>query len=440
MIKTIASCWALFLGMALIMLGNGLSNSLLGLHASYKGFSISATGLVMSGYYVGMIIGAKLVPVMVQRVGHIRSFGALASLASTAILVHYLFIEPWVWWTLRFITGIAYAGLYVVAESWLNNTAENETRGQLLGFYMLIAFGCLAGGQFMLNIASPEGFKLFILISIFVSVAVIPILISVNRAPVFETNESVSIIQLIKVSPLGVLGTFASGTGAGAIMGMGAVYASSIGLSTKEISLFMGSLIIGGGFMQYPIGRLSDIFGRRKVIIMTCFVGAVASLGAILSTASGLVIYLQIAIIGGLSLPLYPLCTTHTNDYLTPSQRVAASGTLVMAYGCGAAIGAPFVAFYMELMGSQGFFHAIGISFALVSIFAVIRSTQREATAIEGLGDFKPLAPAPASVSLNTNLELEEIEAASGASKVEIQTSFEELVYELNSESESEKN
>lgn len=439
MIKTIGSCWALFLGMALIMLGNGLSNSLLGLHASYQGFSISATGWVMSGYYVGMIIGAKSVPLMVQRVGHIRAFGALASLASTAILVHYIFVEPWVWWALRFITGIAYAGLYVVAESWLNDSAENETRGQLLGFYMLITFGCIAGGQFMLNIASPEGFQLFILISILISVAVMPILISINRAPPFETNESVSIIQLIRVSPLGVLGTFASGTGAGAIMGMGAVYAFSIGLSTTEISIFMGSLIIGGGLMQYPIGRLSDNFGRRQVIIVTCFIGAVSSLGASIFNASGLLIYLQIAIIGGLSLPLYPLCTTHTNDYLTPSQRVAASGTLVMAYGSGAAIGAPFAAFYMAWLGPQGFFLALGISFALVSIFAVIRSKQREATAIEDLGEFKPLAPMPANVTINPILELEEIEAASSVSKVEIRTSFEELVQELNSESSGDK-
>jgi MFS family permease len=439
-IKIISSCWPLFLGMALIMLGNGLQNSLLGLHASHQGFSISVTGLVMSGYYVGMIIGAKAVPKIVQRVGHIRSFGALASLASTSILVHYLFIEPWVWWALRFITGFAYAGLYVVAESWLNDTAENETRGQLLGFYMLIAFSGLAGGQFMLNIASPEGFQLFILISIFVSIAVIPILISVSRAPAFETNESVSILQLIKVSPLGVFGTFASGTAAGAIFGMGAVYASTIGLNTKEISFFMGSLIIGGGLMQYPIGRVSDVIGRRKIIILTCFIGAVASLGAIMFNASGLLIYLQIAIVGGLTLPLYPLCTTHTNDYLTPGQRVAASGTLVMAYGSGAAIGAPFVAIYMELMGPQGFFHAIGISFALISILAFVRSTQREATAIEGQGDFMPLTPTPTSLSINPSLELEEIEAASGVSKVEVQTSFEELVDELNSESASEKN
>ena len=376
--------------MALIMLGNGLSNSLLGLHASYQGFSVSA--------------------------------------------IHYIFIEPWIWWGLRFITGIAYAGLYVVAESWLNDSSKNETRGQLLGFYMLITFGCIAGGQFMLNIASPEGIRLFVLISILISVAVIPILISINRAPVFEKNESVSIIQLIKVSPLGVLGTFASGTGAGAIMGMGAVYAFSIGLSTKEISFFMGSLIIGGGLMQYPIGRLSDILGRRKVIIMTCLIGAISSLGAVIFNASGLLIYIQIAIVGGLSLPLYPLCTTHTNDYLSPSQRVAASGTLVMAYGSGAAIGAPFVAFYMAWLGSQGFFLGIGISFALVSIFAVIRSKQREATAIEDLGEFKPLAPAPASISINQILELEEIEGASTVSKVEIQTSFEELVQELNSD------
>ena len=277
MIKIISSCWALFLGMALIMLGNGLQNSLLGLHAAHQGFSISVTGLVMSGYYFGMIIGAKSVPKIVQRVGHIRSFGALASLASTSILVHLTIVEPLVWWVLRIITGFAYAGLYVVTESWLNNIAKNETRGQLLSFYMLVSLGGLAGGQFMLNIASPEGSQLFILISVLVSIAVIPILISVSPAPAFEATEFVSIRQLIQVSPLGVFGTFSSGIASGAVFGIGAVYASIIGLGTEEISFFMGSLIIGGVFMQYPIGWLSDVFGRRRMIILTCFIGGVLS-------------------------------------------------------------------------------------------------------------------------------------------------------------------
>ncbi len=436
MLKVVSSCWALFLGLGLIMLGNGLQGSLLGLHASFKGFSISTTGIVMSGYFMGMVIGAVVVPKIVQHVGHVRCFGALASLASTSILVHLTIVEPLVWWVLRIITGFAYAGLYVVTESWLNNIAKNETRGQLLSFYMLVSLGGLAGGQFMLNIASPEGSQLFILISVLVSIAVIPILISVSPAPAFEATEFVSIRQLIQVSPLGVFGTFSSGIASGAVFGIGAVYASIIGLGTEEISFFMGSLIIGGVVMQYPIGWLSDVFGRRRMIILTCFIGGVLSFSASMVVAEGLMIYVQVALIGGLSLPLYSLCTAHTNDYLNPSQMVAASGTLVMANGLGATMGAPVAAYAMELTGPHALFMTIGISFTIVCIFAIIRTTQRSSVSVEDQGDFVPLAPTPTSAGFNPDLELEEIEAALDVGKEEIHESFGELVEELKLDDE----
>ena len=265
------------MGLGLIMLGNGLQGSLLGLRASLEGFGVTATGLIMSGYFAGLLIGATVVPKVVTRVGHIRSFGAMASLASTSILVHVVIIDPWIWWTMRFVTGFAYAGLYIVAESWLNDASENKTRGQLLSFYMLISLGGMAGGQFLLNIASPSSYELFVLISVLVSIAVIPILLSVSKAPEFNTSESVGLLQLYRVSPLGVTGMLINGVVMGAIFGMGAVYAANIGLSVREISFFMGSLVLGGALLQYPIGKLSDVFGRRQVIIGTCAAGVAAA-------------------------------------------------------------------------------------------------------------------------------------------------------------------
>ncbi len=434
MLKVVSNCWALFLGLALIMLGNGLQGSLLGLRASLEGFSISATGLVMSGYFIGLIIGSTIVPKIVSRVGHIRSFGALASLASTSILVHVIFVDPWIWWTMRVATGFAYAGLYIVSESWLNDVAENDTRGQLLSFYMLISLGGMAGGQFMLNIASPEGFTLFILISVLVSVAVIPILVSVSTAPALETVESVSLLHVFRVSPLGVFGLFGSGIAMGAIFGVGTVYAASIGLSVKEVSFFMSSMIVGGIIMQYPLGWLSDILGRRKIIIFTCSLGTIVSLSASTVTVSGWQLYTLIGVVGGLCFPLYSLCVAHTNDYLNPSQMVAASGALVMSNGIGAAVGAPITAFAMDIIGPQGFFQTTGAALGLICLFALWRATQRQALAREDLGDFIPMAPSPISAALNPDLELEEIEAASDVDMETVEASFEELADDLSSD------
>jgi MFS family permease len=439
MLKVVTNCWALFLGMGLIMLGNGLQGSLLGLRASIEGFGLSVTGLVMSGYFIGMVIGSIFVPKLVSRVGHVRTFGALASLASTSILVHIVFLDPWVWWGMRVTTGFAYAGLYIVAESWLNDVAENETRGELLSFYMLISLGGMAGGQFLLNIASPEGFALFIFISVLVSIAVIPILLSVSTAPAFETTESVGIMQLYQVSPLGVFGIFASGIAMGSLFGIGAVYAASAGLSVQEISFFMGSLVVGGVVLQYPLGRLSDIFGRRKIIIAACSLGAIVSIGStMLPVKDWWFVYLQIGLVGGLCLPLYSLCIAHTNDYLNQSQMVAASGTLVLANGVGAAIGPPVTAFTMDLIGPQAFFQISGAALALVCVFAIWRSTQRQAMSREEQGDFVPMAPSPISAAFNPDLELEEIEAATEIDKETVAASFEELVEDLSTETETE--
>ena len=224
MLKTIGNSWALFLGMGFIMLGNGLQGSLLGLRASIEGFSITATGIVMSGFYIGIIAGSIIVPKIVGQVGHVRTFGALASLASTAILIHLVFLQPAVWLAMRIVSGFAFAGIYIVAESWLNDVAENETRGQLLSIYMLIYLGALAGGQFLLNVAPPESVTLFILVSALVSIALIPILISANKAPAYSATESAGIRQLYNISPLGVFGIFAAGISSGAVFAIGSVY------------------------------------------------------------------------------------------------------------------------------------------------------------------------------------------------------------------------
>ena len=191
MLSIISNSWALFLGMGLLMLGNGLQATLLGVRASIEDFGRTITGVVMSGYFIGLIAGCSIVPKIVNRVGHVRTFGALASLASTSILLQAIYVTPWFWWAMRFVTGFAYAGIYIVAESWINEASENGTRGKLLSFYMLVSLGGVAGGQMLLNIAPPSGFELFVLVSLLISLAVIPILLSTARAPQFDVMEDI---------------------------------------------------------------------------------------------------------------------------------------------------------------------------------------------------------------------------------------------------------
>lgn len=435
MLLVFSNSWPLLLGMGLIMLGNGLQGSLLGVRASLEGFETTITGVIMSGYYIGLIFGCWLAPKMVARVGHIRIFGALASLASTSILIQAVFVNPWIWLAMRMITGFSYAGIYIIAESWLNDASENDSRGQLLSVYMLISLGGLAGGQFLLNVALPSGFELFVLVSMLVSLALIPILTSVTKAPSFDVYESVGILQLYRVSPIGIVGMFITGMTMGGIFGMGTVYTTGIGMSVQEVSFFMGTIILGGFLFQYPLGWVSDRIGRRSIIIFASVIGGALCFFAMIYSGQGILFFGITAAIGGLSMPIYSLCSAQTNDYLTPQQMVAASGTLVLVNSIGAALGAPVVAISMEFFGPDAFFGSLGVMMSLVALYALWRSTQRADIAAEDRGDFVVMTPTPLSVSLTLDVDPEAVEAAVAENAEDVQASFEELTAELQNPS-----
>ena len=429
--NVLSNSWALLLGMGLIMLGNGLQGTLLGVRASIENFDTAVIGIIMSGYFMGMLLGCGVVPKMVARVGHIRIFGALASLASTAILIQAVFVEPWMWWVMRLVTGFSFSGIFIVAESWLNDASENESRGQLLSIYMLISMGGMAGGQVLLNLASPDGYDLFVLVSLLVSMALIPILISASKAPSFDLPESVGILQLFRVSPLGIFGMTFNGLLMGAILGMGPVYATKIGLSVQAVSFFMVALTLGGFLFQYPLGWISDRTGRRRVIILSSLGGSALSFFALTASQEGLVVFVLAILVGGLAIPLYSLCSAITNDYLTPKQMVAASGTLVLANGIGATLGSPLTALAMEIWGTKAFYGNIGGIMGVLAIFSMWRVTRREDVPAEDRGDFVVMTSSPLGASLTPDLDLDTIVEAAAEDPEEVRTSFEELAKEL---------
>ncbi len=375
----IKSCWALLFGIALMMLGNGLQGTLLGLRANQEGFSISQIGLMMTTYFVGFLFGSIVVPKRVNKVGHVRVFAALASLASCAVLLHSVFLTPWSWILFRLFSGFSYAGLYVVAESWLNQAATNETRGRLLSIYMIIVLGCSGIGQFLLNLAPPSGVELFILVSVLVSAALIPITLSVSRAPELNSPDPASIKMLFQASPLGVIGAFAIGIAHSTMVGMGAIYGDEIGLSESQIALLMASWFLGGLLLQWPIGRLSDVLERRRVILfVTLAAGAAASAAVIFGELSYVALIVCSACLGGTSLPLYALCIAHTNDHLAPKQIIAASGTLVLVGGFGLSMGPLLASQVMGLFGPSSLFGVIASVHTGLGLYAIYRMARRD--------------------------------------------------------------
>ncbi|MCC5991989.1 MAG: MFS transporter [Rhodobacteraceae bacterium] len=393
MFHVFAASWALLLGMLLLMVGNGVQGTLLGIRGAIEGFTTWQMSIVMSAYFAGFLLGSRAAPEMIRRVGHVRVFAALGSLIS-AILVLYAAIPDWMAWTvLRVLIGFAFSGVYVTAESWLNNTASNENRGQALSLYMIVQMLGIISAQALINFADPAGFMLFIIPSVLVSLAFAPILLSISPAPTFGTAKSMSIRQLYDVSPLGVVGIFLMGGVFSAMFGMTAVWGTQAGLSVLQISIFTAAIYVGGLVFQFPLGWLSDRMDRRKLVVYVALIGALGGALAALFDL-GFIALLGVAlVIGGISNPLYSLLVAYTNDYLDHDSMAAASGGLLFVNGLGAIIGPLVIGWLMSIVGPPGFFYFIAFLTLSLGLYALWRMTRRPSVPVDQTGPFAPVSP-----------------------------------------------
>ena len=354
--------WPLFVGMIFLMVSNGLLATLLTLRATSLGFSESSIGLMQSAYPVGSLLGCLIVPRLIVRVGHVRIFAALASLASTAALIHLVTDDLWNWSAMRLLSGVCFSGLYIVAESWLNGRANNENRGSLLSIYFVIQTGGVTIGQLLLNFSSPEDILLFIVVSVLISLSLIPMLVSTSAVPPYELPERISLWELFHLSPMGLTGSFLNGISQTVLYVALALYGSVIGLSTGSIGWLIGFMTLGGMLFQFPLGKLSDRIDRRLLIVGAP--GLAIPICLFLATldnpaANTPLLFVMIAFVGGLTLPIYSICMAHMNDHLKPAQMVAASGMLILILAVGMIFGPTLGAIAIELYGPEGIFYLL---------------------------------------------------------------------------------
>jgi MFS family permease len=286
------------------MLGNGLQGTLLGIRGAIEGYDAGTMSLVMSAYFVGFLLGSYRAPAMIRRVGHVRVFAALASVISGVFILYAAAPDPWVWIAMRLAVGFCFAGVYVVAESWLNDAATNETRGQALSLYMIVQMVGIITAQGVVNLADPAGYDLFVVMSVLVSVSVTPILLAASDAPAFQTTKRMTLVQLFRISPLGCVGTFLLGGVLAGTFGMGAVFGMEKGLSIGQISAFVAAIYTGGLLAQFPIGWISDRMDRRRLILRLTAGGAVAVFAGFAFTAYFPVVLLLCFAIGAVANPL----------------------------------------------------------------------------------------------------------------------------------------
>ena len=370
--------WALFLSFAIISLGHGLQGTLIGVRAVLEDFSLISTGLIIAGYYFGFLGGSIIIPLFIQRVGHIRVFAALASLASIAILLHSIFLEPIIWFSIRMLTGFSIAGIFIIMESWLNNKSTNTTRGKLLSFYFIVTFGFVGIGQLLLNLSDPAKMDLFILVSILLSFALLPILLSVTAAPEFSNPKRIGFKELYVISPLGFIGAFITGLSHSAIFGFGAVYAVAKGFDTFYVSIFMLIIIIFGAVFQWPIGTLSDRFDRRIMLIGVTLIASVLSIFIVATSYLSLILFfIIVAFYSGMSLPMYSLALAHINDFIKSDEIVGVSATLQFIVGVGAIIGPISASLFMNILGADGFFVYLFLTHLSLGLFGIYRISKR---------------------------------------------------------------
>jgi MFS family permease len=411
MLSVLRNTWALLLGLGLLMLGNGMQGTLLGIRGAIEDFSTFEMSIVMSCYFVGFLFGSRMAPEMIRRVGHVRVFAALGSMIS-AVLILYAAAPDWmVWAALRVLIGFSFSGVYITAESWLNNASTNETRGQALSLYLIVQMVGIIAAQLLLNVGDPSGYVLFVIPSVLVSLAFTPILLSVSQAPAFETTKPMSFRQLYDASPLGCVGMFLLGGVFSAQFGMASVWGTQVGLSVADLTIFVSAIYAGGLVLQYPIGWLSDRMDRRKVVLWLSAFGGVALMVPVFVDLPFSLLVLVGALGGGVSNPLYSLLLAYVNDYLDGPDMAAASGGLLFINGLGAISGPVITGWLMGAVGPNGFFLFMAILFAALALYAAWRMTQRRTTA-EATSSYTAVSPSASLVAVETAAMLDSDEPA----------------------------
>ncbi|MEM9798598.1 MAG: MFS transporter [Pseudomonadota bacterium] len=379
MFNVIRSSWALLLGIMLLMIGNGIQGTLLGVRGQIEGFSTQSMSIVMAAYFAGFLIGSQTVPELIRRVGHVRVFAALGSMASAGLIL-YPALTQWVSWTaLRLLLGFCFCGVYIVAESWLNNTTTNELRGRALSLYLLAQMVGMVAAQAVFALGDAGGYELFIAVSVLVSLSFAPILLSAQPVPPFETTHPMSFREIFQASPLGCVGVFLLGGVFSGLYGMAGVYGAQAEFTTAGIAAFVSAISLGGLVLQYPLGWLSDRVDRRRLIFAGAVIGAVACLVAMVGLGGFPGAVTWIFVIGGMATPVYGMLLAYTNDYLDPDDMASASARLLFINGAGATVGPIITGWLMEWIGPAGFYVYLLVLFGGLAGYALWRMVRRPA-------------------------------------------------------------
>ena len=417
--KALNQLLPLYLSCTLLLMGNGLLFIIIPMSMRLDGQDTDAIGLVMSLYFVGMLLGSLYGRHLISRVGHIRIFAACASVATLCALLHSIWSVPLVWGVLRVLIGFTNATFFMTMETWLSESSTSENRATVFGSYQFVTYFGLALGQLMLNFAEPQDPILYIYVAMLFCLCMIPVLMSRSGGPRINEPESMPLKTLYRTSPLGVVGIMISGICLGAFYNMSSVYGADVGMTKSQIATFMSATMVGGFLLQFPVGKLADIFDRRTVLVMTLLVACLAAMVLPIMAAQGeMIITIACAVIlSGALACVYPIALADAFDRLKPSEMVAASGKLILAYATGGAIGPYTSSLVMKQMGADALFGYLIVASLILVAFVMYRMSIRSAVPDALQESFVVQGMTPMATELDPRTEYNSLDETSVAAE-----------------------
>ena len=379
----------LLIAAGILLGGNGLQGTLIALRGAQEGFSPSVIGFMGTAYFGGFLLGCLAITRIMKSVGHVRSFAALAAIASSGTLMLVLVIDPIMWSVIRFATGFCFAGLFTIMESWLNSGVGNHDRARVLALYRIVDIGSVTGAQFLIPVFGPGGFTIFAIMSIMITLSLVPVSLGDRTNPKAPEDVKLDLLRVFRISPLGCIGCIAVGVTNGSFRTLSPVYAEEIGLSVTDVVTFVSISIIGGALVQYPLGYLSDLWDRRKILLLSTTGAMLTAITlAYFAGSSTLLIFTIVFVFGSFAMPLYSLSAAHANDRAGPEEFVLVNAALMLFYSIGA-IGGPFAAsLAMQQFGPSALFVFIACVYAIFIVIIVYRMQARSGVPTQERGPF----------------------------------------------------
>lgn len=375
---TIRPLIPLLIAAGILLAGNGLQGTLIAVRGIEEGFTTLQIGAIGAAYFIGFLSATLVVSRLLQTVGHIRLFSAMAAIAASGTLILILWTDPLAWFVLRVLMGFCFACLFATVDSWINSSVSNENRAKVLSIYRLVDIACVTGSQFLIPWIGVQGFAIFAVMTIMITFSLVPISLADRSNPQPPSSVSFSLKTIWRISPTACIGCIAIGLTGATFRLVSPVYAQAIGMPVSSVAAFMSAGILGGAVLQYPLGWLSDKYDRRGILIIATL-GAAAA-GFFITNFAGEnhnLNFIGIFAFGAFSLPLYSLSAAHANDHAAKGEFIQIAAGLMFFWSLGAIIGPIAGSILMEIHGPGVLFYFTSVVHFALAIFTLARMRSR---------------------------------------------------------------